>query len=94
MFLLTIITIIAVIVLIANGKNFFSKDNLNTQGKATPTNSAGKSPSLEPETIIQATPVPTPWPTPEPMPEESTDPAVLKVSWEDPAIFMCHVLMI
>jgi len=84
-FLLTVLTIIAVIVLITNGKNLYNKDNINTQGNAAPTNDLSQSPTpgLKPETP----PSPTPWPTPEPMPEESTDPEVLKVSWEDPAVF-------
>ena len=36
---------------------------------------------------ITPTPTPTPRPTPEAMPPESTDPAVLKVSWEAPSVF-------
>lgn len=84
-FLLTVLTIIAVIVLITNGKDLFKNDNLNTQGKATSTNDFSQSATPGP---AEETPAPaTPWPTPEPMPEESTDPKVLKVSWEDPAVF-------
>jgi len=85
LFLLTALTLIAVIVLVTNGKNLFKNDNLNTQGKATSANNFDQSATPEP---TEVTPAPaTPWPTPEPMPEESTDPAVLKVSWEDPAVF-------
>ena len=36
---------------------------------------------------ITPTPTPTPRPTPEAMPPESTDPAILKASWEAPAVF-------
>ncbi len=43
----------------------------NTPGDASPT----------------PTPEPTPWPTPEAMPPESTDLALIDVSWQDPAIF-------
>ncbi|NLX64634.1 MAG: PQQ-like beta-propeller repeat protein [Clostridiaceae bacterium] len=84
-FLLTVLTIIAVIVIVTNGKKLFKKDNINTQGKATSTNDLSQSftPVPKPETPAPA----TPWPTPEPMPEESTDPEVLRVSWEDPAVF-------
>ena len=81
--MLTILTIVTIIVLITNGKNLFKRENLNAQGKVTSTNNPSKSPDPSP---VQPAP-PTPWPTPEPMPEESTDPEVLKVSWEDPAVF-------
>lgn len=44
---------------------------------------------ITPETTqaITPTPTPTPRPTPEAMPPVSTDPAVLKVSWEAPSVF-------
>ncbi len=51
---------------------------------AKDTPSASSTPSETPSTPA---PKPTPPPTPEPMPEESTDPAVLNVSWQDPAVF-------
>ena len=37
--------------------------------------------------VSTPTPTPTPRPTPEAMPPESTDPAVLNVSWEAPSVF-------
>jgi len=72
-----LIAAIVVIVLALKGKLPFMPDELKEK-KPTPTT---------PAESATPTPVPTPWPTPEPMPEESTDPAVLEVSWQDPAVF-------
>ena len=87
---LLIVAVLIVITLITSGKIPFINNLLNLQGNATPTNS----PSTRTTTPAPSgtdnpipTPVATPWPTPEPMPAESTDQAVLKVSWEDPAVF-------
>ncbi len=78
-FLLCVTVFIVVVTLALQGKLPFMPEEL--AAKNTPTQTAtippGSSPSSEP----------TPWPTPEPMPEESTDVAVLDVSWQDPAIF-------
>ncbi|NLM75015.1 MAG: PQQ-binding-like beta-propeller repeat protein [Clostridiaceae bacterium] len=72
---------IIVIVLSLKGKLPFMPEDLRAESPAPSTSSPAQETSPEP------TPIPTPWPTPEPMPEESTDPAVLKVSWQDPAVF-------
>lgn len=40
-----------------------------------------------PAATLTPTPTPTVWPTPEPMPNETTDPAILNVSWQSPAQF-------
>ncbi|NMA64712.1 MAG: PQQ-binding-like beta-propeller repeat protein [Clostridiaceae bacterium] len=70
-----------VIVLALKGKLPFMPEELQEKSP-TPSTTPPQT-----ETSPEQTPEPTPWPTPEPMPEESTDPAVLKVSWQDPAIF-------
>ncbi|NLU52675.1 MAG: PQQ-binding-like beta-propeller repeat protein [Clostridiaceae bacterium] len=82
-FLLCVALSTLVIVLAINGKLPFMPENLRDKTDPTPTASADPS---QAETNTP-TPEPTPWPTPEPMPEESTDPAVLDVSWQDPAVF-------
>ena len=76
-----LILIIGVVVFLMQGKFFRYKDN--TQAQATPTSSAQPTDSVN----VTPTPEPTPWPTPEPMPDESTDEAVLNVSWQTPAVF-------
>jgi outer membrane protein assembly factor BamB len=77
-FLLCVIVFIVVVTLAVKGKLPFMPDDLTA--KNTP------SPSVTSKAAAQ-TPEPTPWPTPEPMPAESTDPEVLNVSWQDPAVF-------
>ncbi len=81
-FLLCVAVSIVVITLALKGKLPFMPDELTSQGSTTP-------PPSQQEGIPESTPTPepTPWPTPEPMPNESTDPAVLDVSWQDAAIF-------
>lgn len=85
-FLLLVAIFVTVVILTINGKLPFMPDNLKAQGSSTP-NSPSNTATSPPESTPITTPEPTPWPTPEPMPEESTDPAVLSVSWEDPAVF-------
>lgn len=81
-FLLCVVVTVVIITLALKGKLPFMPDDLAAKGSPTPTaSSQGETPE------ITATPEPTPWPTPEPMPTESTDPAVLDVSWQDPAVF-------
>lgn len=81
-FLLVLAVIAGAVIYLIQGKLPFSRDN--TVADATP-GSTSTVPSATPKAT--PTPAPTPWPTPEPMPEESTDPAVLKVSWQTPAVF-------
>lgn len=72
---------------------FLLKGNLSWQrGKTVAENTPGQSPAASGSPASTTphdtpTPEPTPWPTPEPMPDESTDPAVLDVSWMTPAVF-------
>ncbi|MGI6623556.1 MAG: PQQ-binding-like beta-propeller repeat protein [Clostridiaceae bacterium] len=88
-FLIFIAMTATVITLAVKGKLSFRSDDLKADGNSTPISTPDTTPV--PETSQQppgtVSPNPTPWPTPEPMPEESTDRAVLDVSWEDPAVF-------
>jgi outer membrane protein assembly factor BamB len=79
-FIVTIILVVLVINLALKGKLPFMPDELSAKNNTTPIDSTNTPTPV-------STPEPTPWPTPEPMPPESTDPAVLDVSWQDPAIF-------
>ena len=74
-FLLCVAVFITVVTLAVKGKLPFMPEEL----------AAKNTPSASPSGT--ATPAPTPWPTPEPMPEGSSDPEVLDVSWQDPAVF-------
>ncbi len=78
-FLLCVVVFVVVVTLAVKGKLPFMPDELAAKNNPTPTGTQTPSPTPSAE--------PTPWPTPEPMPEESTDEAVLDVSWQDPAIF-------
>ena len=87
-FLILIAITAAGITFAIKGKLPFSSDNLKTSKNPSPTATPAATPDSEDVMLPETpTPEPTPWPTPEPMPEESTDRAVLDVSWEDPAIF-------
>ncbi|MGI6086298.1 MAG: hypothetical protein ACOYIF_12875, partial [Acetivibrionales bacterium] len=86
-FLILVSTLITVIIFTVKGKGLLSQGNLNTQVKSDPTENGGISYAPTSDPTAESTPEPTPWPTPEPIPEESTDRAVLDVSWEDPAVF-------
>ncbi len=74
-FLLCVAVFITVVTLAVKGKLPFMPEEL----------AAKNTPSASPSGTT--TPAPTPWPTPEPMPEGSSDPEVLDVSWQDPAVF-------
>lgn len=96
--LLTLAVVVALLVLA--GRALFGKQGLLTAGTAasapttagtaasggTPADGAGTPASGETATPTP-TPEPTPMPTPEPMEPESTDPAVIRMSWETPARF-------
>ena len=84
-FLLTVSVCIAAIVFIIQKRPF--SNNSNAHGDTPTTVTPTGTHSSQPSGSQTPTPIATPWPTPEPMPEDSTDPAVLKVSWEDPAVF-------
>ena len=81
-FLLMLAVIAGAVIYLIQGKLPWTPDK--TVVDATPGSTSNK-PTATPKST--PTPEPTPWPTPELMPEESTDPAVLDVSWQTPAIF-------
>lgn len=78
-FLLCVAAFIIVVTLAVKGKLPFMPSELQVRNSPDPT--AAQTPESTP------TPAQTPRPTPEPMPEESTDPAVLDTSWQDPPVF-------
>lgn len=80
-FLLCVAVSVVVITLALQGKLPFMPEELAAKDSPTPTPVQSETPESTPN------PEPTPWPTPEPMAEESTDPAVLNTSWQDPAVF-------
>ncbi|HOK43865.1 MAG TPA: pyrrolo-quinoline quinone, partial [Thermoclostridium caenicola] len=80
-FLLLLALIVAAVVYLIRGGLPWNRDGLVADASPTASDTANQGGDSTP------TPEPTPWPTPEPMPEESTDPAVLDVSWQTPAVF-------
>jgi len=83
MFILLVALITAAIIFIAKGGFSGNGDKLTAENSPAPPGTINQPVGNEPT----PTPEPTPWPTPDPMPEESTDPAVLDVSWQTPAVF-------
>lgn len=90
---LSVLIVFIALILAVSGKlpflnRIFGKTNSSTSSASASPSSASATPSSTSVSSLQtATANPTPWPTPEPMPEETTDPAVLDVSWQDPSIF-------
>ena len=83
MFILLLAIITATAIFIAKGGFSGNGDKLTAETSPTPSAPANQPGDNQPT----PTPEPTPWPTPDPIPEESTDPAVLDVSWQTPAVF-------
>lgn len=81
-FLLLLALIVAAVVYLIRGGLPWNRDGQVADASPTASDTAN-----QPGSETTPTPEPTPWPTPEPMPEESTDPAVLDVSWQTPAVF-------
>lgn len=83
MFVLLLVLIVAAAVFLVRGNLPWKRDGQLAEASPTASETAGQSDEGE----ATPTPEPTPWPTPDPMPEESTDPAVLDVSWQTPSVF-------
>jgi outer membrane protein assembly factor BamB len=58
-----------------------------SKGTGSTSGTGGSSEDGTVSTEPTPTPEPTPRPTPEPMTPESTDPSVIRMSWEDPSVF-------
>lgn len=82
-FILLLALIVAAVFFAVRGGLFLNRNRFSAEAGPSPTETAEQPGNDE----SSPTPEPTPWPTPDPMPEESSDPEVLKVSWQTPAVF-------
>ena len=85
MFILLLTLIAAAVIYLFKGGLPWNRDGSTDNISPTPSGQVYQPGSSSEQPT--PTPEPTPWPTPEPMPEESTDTAILKVSWQTPAVF-------
>lgn len=80
-FLLLVAVLAVAVISLIQGKLPWQKEPYEASATPQATPAGGTIPTAT------ATPEPTPWPTPEPIPEETTDRALLDVSWTTPAVF-------